>query len=101
MLVFVTEIVAIPEGAVLSFIQAGEAAVQSGDLTVGDWREDAEEFTEEMNRRQPHRRARQRFKLSTRPFYTSLDGCNINAYNDFRGCVFLHSQIKGLARSEK
>lgn len=35
----------IPEGAVLSFVQAGEAAVQAGDLTVGDWRQDAEEFT--------------------------------------------------------
>lgn len=35
----------IPEGAILSFVQAGEAAVQSGDLTVGDWKEDAEEFT--------------------------------------------------------
>ena len=27
----------LPEGAVLSFVQAGEAAVQTGDLTVGDW----------------------------------------------------------------
>lgn len=36
MLVLVTGIVLIPEGAVLSFVQAGEAAVQSGDLTVGD-----------------------------------------------------------------
>lgn len=35
----------IPEGAVLALVQAGEAAVQSGDLTVGDWREEAEEFT--------------------------------------------------------
>lgn len=36
-----------PQGAVLSFIQAGEAAVQAGDLTVGDWRRDTggEEFT--------------------------------------------------------
>lgn len=29
-----------PQGAVLPFIQAGEAAVQASDLTVGDWRED-------------------------------------------------------------
>lgn len=29
-----------PQGAVLPFIQAGEAAVQTSDLTVGDWRED-------------------------------------------------------------
>lgn len=43
--VLLTGMVLIPEGAVLSFVQAGEAAVQAGDLTVGDWREDAEEFT--------------------------------------------------------
>lgn len=45
MSVILTGIVVIPEGAVLSFVQAGEAAVQSGDLTVGDWSEDAAEFT--------------------------------------------------------
>lgn len=47
--------VLIPEGAVLSFVQAGEAAVQTGDLTVGDWREDAEEFTtDELKITAPH-----------------------------------------------
>lgn len=35
----------LPEGAVFPFIQAGEAAVQSSDLTVGDCWEDIQDFT--------------------------------------------------------
>lgn len=35
----------LPEGAVFTFIQAGEAAVQAGDLTVGDCGEENQDFT--------------------------------------------------------
>lgn len=27
-----------PKSAIFSFVQAGEATVQAGDLTMGDWR---------------------------------------------------------------
>lgn len=63
-----TGIVLIPEGAILSFVQAGEAAVQSGDLTVGDWREDAEEFTtDELKITAPQVKTRLHLSL----YYTS------------------------------
>lgn len=69
--VLLTGMVLIPEGAVLSFVQAGEAAVQAGDLTVGDWREDAEEFTTDELKIITPQSKKTTLYLSIRPYYTS------------------------------